>query len=204
MILIGVYGRIASGKSVLLDVMEEQGYRCLDCDRISDWLFKHTDSENGAEMKRAIAKRFGRVYEGDRIVPDKLGVQVREDLGARAELAAITEEFTCREIRRRLGEFKAEGAERVAIDAVQTLSADKKWDIDCTVQVTAPVFNRILWLRMRDGLPLREAERRVHLLDAGDPADKEKIRYVLENDGSLSEFRRKCGIFLRERETLGW
>jgi len=200
-ILIGVYGGIAAGKSVLLEVMSEQGFLVLDGDRTFEYLMETPGSPIAAQMKAAICERFGPVYDADRPDPEKLGAQVREDLEARRALAAITHRFTMAEMERRLTEYEAAGGDLAATDAPQTFRGRFSREMTCHVLVTAPFLDRVLRLSRREGLPVREAERRVGLI--GEDADI-LPRYILCNDADRAEFRRKCAEFLEERRRCGW
>ena len=201
MILVGVYGGIASGKSVLLEVMEEAGIPVLDSDRTVRDLLDQGDTPAGAELKEAICTRFGPVYNKGKLDPEKLGSQLRKDLEARRELADITHRFTAREIGRQIREYGKSEEAVIATDAPQILKEHFPLEVNIRILVTAPFLARVFRLSKRDSIPLREAERRVKRIEA---IDGPEARYTLENSGSFGEFRKKCREFLDERTRFGW
>ena len=181
--------------------MAEEGFLILDGDRTFEYLMETPESPIAEQMKAAICERFGEMYSDGTLDSEKLGDRVREELEAREALADITGRFTMAEMERRLAEYEADGGALAATDAPQTFHGCFPREMTCHVLVTAPFLDRVLRLSRRDGLPVREAERRVLLIN--EDADI-RARYTLCNDTGREDFRRKCREFLEERRQLGW
>ena len=198
--LVGVYGGIASGKNVLFRVMERHGFTCFDCDQISNALFTNCRDGWGLSMKEELTEKFGRLYGEKDIDSSKVKQLFQDDFDTMKEFCDVVISYTARAVEEKITAFWKNGGIMAATDAYQSLRGAFHMEADANVAVHAPDIYRIIWLRRREGCSIREAERRVQALTCLASSGA----YILENDGSLEDFERKCETFLAQRERAGW
>ena len=186
--ILGITGGTGCGKTTLLKCIEEQGGLVLDCDAIYHDLLK-TDNA----MLQAIETRFpGTVGEEGRNLK-KLGALVYQEPKALADLNAITHACVRREVEKALAAKPA----LAAIDAIALFESGLDGLCDVTVAVTAPEEDRVRRLMLRDSIPEPYARSRIA---AQHPEEwfRKKCDRILENNGTQTDFRRKCLAFLQE------
>jgi dephospho-CoA kinase len=86
--IIGITGRIATGKSTLAGIFSEMGFLLIDADEIYHNLLEKSD-----EMKNEILRRFGTVDRGN------LFKMIKDDKNSLAELNEITHKYVISEIK---------------------------------------------------------------------------------------------------------
>ena len=89
--IIGVTGRIATGKTTLARILEKHGFLRIDADYIYHGLL-----ETSAEMKNELSKRFGS-HERKSLL-----AAVQSDKSALSDLNSITHKYVAAEIKRRV------------------------------------------------------------------------------------------------------
>ena len=186
--IIGITGGTGCGKSTLLGELEKLGALILDCDKIYHQLL-----ETDEALLSAIEARFPGTVENGALQRKKLGAIVFSDKNALRDLDKITHGAIKKEVLRRL-EDKPKLA---AIDAIGLHESGLAELCDVTVAVTAPVDVRLRRLMDRDCISAEYAHSRI----AAQPDEswfREKCDYVLENPGSLEDFRAKCLAFFKE------
>ena len=186
--IIGITGGTGSGKTTLLALIRELGGLVLDCDAIYHDLLRTDEA-----LLRAIEDRFPGTVEDGALQRKKLGNIVFSDKSALNDLNKITHCAIRAEVQRRLGAKPA----LAAIDAVALFESGLDALCDVTVAVTAPAEVRVQRLMAREGISAEYARKRI----AAQPADdfyRERARYLLVNDGSVDDFRRKCLAFFKE------
>ena len=183
MIVIGVAGGIASGKSTVARVFEELGARVLDADAIGHDLLR-TD-----RLRDRIREAFGEdvlTPEGD-VDRRALGRVVFGDDQARQRLNRLVRPAIRGEIRRRIAGMRGEGYDgAVVVDAPLLVDTGPTDLADRVVLVTAPSSTRKERIIRRSGLSEEEAEQRI----AAQVPDEKQARwadYVLENSGTQDE-----------------
>ena len=183
MIVIGVAGGIASGKSTVARVFEEFGARVLDADAIGHDLLR-TD-----RLRDRIREIFGEgvlTPEGD-VDRRALGRLIFGDEQARQELNRLVRPAIRAEIRRRIADMSGEGYDgAVVVDAPLLVDTGPTDLADRVVLVTAPATTRKERIIRRSGLSEEEAEQRI----AAQVPDAKQARwadYVLENNGTQDE-----------------
>ncbi len=183
MIVIGVAGGIASGKSTVARVFEELGARVLDADAIGHDLLR-TD-----RLRGRIREAFGEdvlTPEGD-VDRRALGRLVFGDEQARQRLNRLVRPAIRGEIRRRIAGMRGEGYDgAVVVDAPLLVDTGPTDLADRVVLVTAPATTRKERIIRRSGLSEEEAEQRI----AAQVPDEKQARwadYVLENSGTQDE-----------------
>lgn len=184
--IIGITGGTGCGKTTLLNIIAEKGGLILDCDAIYHQLLT-TD----AALLGAIEARFPGTVEQGTLQRKKLGAIVFSDEAALLDLNRITHSAVKAEVLRRL-----ESAPKLAaIDAIALFEGGLAELCDITVAVTAPTEVRIQRLMARDGISEAYARSRI----AAQHKEEwfwEHCQYVLENDGTQSQFSSKCLAFL--------
>lgn len=183
MIVIGVAGGIASGKSTVARVFERLGARVLDADAIGHDLLR-TD-----RLRGAIGETFGEdvLTEEGEVNRQALGRVVFGDEKARQRLNRLVRPAIRAEIRRRTGEMRGEGYDGVVVVDAPLLVDTGPTDLaDKVILVTAPASTRKERIILRSGLTGREAEQRI-AAQASDAKQARWADFVLENNGTEEE-----------------
>ena len=189
MILVGVYGGTASGKTEVLNIMKEHGYTCLDCDVIANYLLFNADTGNGLGLKNALIERFDAAYKGSSIDTEVMDPILKSDETLRIAFMKVLSIYLVKEFNQRLDQLVAQGVKRIATDAVQTLNGGIDIKTTCDILVTAPYLDRISRLVRREGISVKEAEYRVNTLG---PVERDSYRYVLDNSAGFDQFKADC------------
>ncbi len=184
--ILGITGGTGSGKTTLLDIIRQHGGLVLDCDQIY-----HDLLEQDGQLLAAICQRFPTAFENGKLNRKKLGAIVFEDNAALLELNAITHSAVRQEVQRRLKSWQG----LAAIDAIALMESGLGALCDLTVAVTAPPEVRVSRLMARDGISEEYARRRI-AAQKNEEWFRKKTSFVLENNGSLDSFQRKCLAFL--------
>lgn len=187
MIVIGVAGGIASGKSTAARVFERLGARVLDADAIGHDLLR-TEG-----MRDDIRATFGDTIltaEGD-VDRRALGRLVFDDEQARHRLNRLVRPAIRAEIRRRIAGMRGEGYDGVVVVDAPLLVDTGPTDLaDRVILVTAPASTRKERIILR-GLTGGEAEARI----AAQEPDTKQARwadFILENNGTRDELIEKA------------
>jgi dephospho-CoA kinase len=182
MLLVGLTGSIASGKSTVAAMLAARRAWVVDADRIG-----HALQEPGTACHRQIVEAFGSdILEADgRIDRGRLGARVFADPEARRRLEAIMHPalwVACREEARRA---EAAGAPFCVVDAALILEAGQRHRFDVIVVVTAPEEVQIRRLTEQRGLS--EAEARLRLRSQwSSQAKAAEADILIDNGGELA------------------
>lgn len=182
MIIIGILGGVASGKSLVSDRLAELGAEILDADVVAHAVLKEDD------IKAAIGERFGNnVFdETGEIQRKKLAEMVFApgDEGARAlaDLERITHPRIGERIRQHLEYFEQAGRPVVVLDAAVMMKAG--WHKICDILLFVEAKRRVRQQRaaQRGWSPEQFAAReaaQVSLVKKRDAAD-----FVIDNCGA--------------------
>lgn len=182
MLKVALTGGIATGKSYVLQRLQEHGVPCLDADALA-----HGVTAPGTEATAAIAERFGDVLAADGSVDRaRLGPLVFADASARRELEAIVHPAVYRAIAAGLRGFeKIGGAPLAVVDIPLLFETGHAAEFSRVVATVCPREVQIARLLER-GLSREAAEQR---LAAQLPADEKAARadYVIRTDGTFDE-----------------
>lgn len=187
MIVIGIAGGIASGKSTAARVFERLGARVLDADAIGHDLLRTE------RMRDVIRSAFGETVitaEGE-VDRRALGRLVFGDDQARLRLNRLARPAIRAEIRRRIAGLRGEGYDGVVVVDAPLLVDTGPTDLaDRVILVTAPASTRKERVILR-GLTGQEAEQRIA---AQDPDTKQArwADFILENNGTRDELIEKA------------
>jgi dephospho-CoA kinase len=182
-ILIGLTGNIATGKSVVAQMLSELGARVIDADKVA-----HEVMAPDAPAYDAVVDAFGpAVLASDGTIDrGKLGGIVFRDPKALQRLEAAVHPATIAEVILRI----LQATEPVVVvEAIKLIEAGLHRGYDALWVVTAPRRLQIERLVNERGLTEEEAALRV---DA-QPPQEEKVAVadlVLVNDGSLEALRK--------------
>jgi dephospho-CoA kinase len=183
-LLVGLTGGIASGKSVVAARLAEHGAVVVDADAIAREVV-----EPGTPALARIAEEFG----PDVITPDgaldraALGAIVFADTSKLAALNGITHPAVLELSQRRFAEAGAADPDAVVVYDVPLLSeARGKAEFDVVVVVSAPEETRIERMVDLRGMSRQEAERRIRSQDS-DETRRGLADIVIESGGTLDE-----------------
>jgi dephospho-CoA kinase len=188
LLVVGLTGGIASGKSAVSAMLEAAGVPVIDADRLAREVV-----EPGRPAFDEIVAAFGREVVGadGRLDRARLGAIVFADPEARRRLEAIVHPRVFEAERAALAELARTRPGSVAVvDAALLLeSGNHRW-MDAVVLVAAPRETQIARLMARNGLARPEAEAR---LAAQWPLEAKRAYadYEIDNGGSLDRTRRQ-------------
>ena len=186
MLLVGLTGNIASGKSTVAQLLSEHGATIIDADVLA-----RRAVEKGSPVYDAIVKRWGTSVltpdgQLDRSALRRLVFRDAKELEALNEMVHPEVE---RQRKARIAEAKTRGDRMVVCD-IPLLFEKKMADrFDKIVLVDAPRPLRLERLVQERGL--RETEA-MDMIAAQMPAELKRARadYVIDNGGTLSELTR--------------
>lgn len=202
MLIVGLTGGIATGKSTVARRLQELGAWLIDADRIAREVV-----EPGEPALEEIRARFGPEVIGPdgRLDRARLGQIVFRDEKAREDLEAIVHPRVRQKMRETIERLRREHDTGVIVCDIPLLfetGVGLEW-VDRTVVVYAPIEVQRERLMQRSGLDREEAERRIA---AQLPTDEKARRadYVIDNSGDLEstleqvdrlweEWMRACG-----------
>lgn len=198
MLIIGLTGGIASGKSTVSKMLAEMGARIIDAD-----ILARRAVEPGSSGLEEVVAEFGR----ECLSPDgsldrkKMGARVFGDPVARKRLEKIihprVQNLTYEEIQR----AQTDGLGAVVLDIPLLIEGGSYEMCHCVWVVWVDRNTQLKRLVERDGLITEQAEAR---LAAQMPLD-EKVKYadsVIDNTGDLNDTRRQVEKLWREVERL--
>ncbi len=160
MVVIGLLGPIAAGKSVVLDEFRRRGAATIAADEVSRSLLAP-----GSDLLDRVIEEFGESFRGEvgGLHRAKLGKLVFADDDARRRLEQIVHPAMVNFIAGRIRELRSEGAPAVVIEAANLVEMGAAELVDVTVMVTAPEHLRLERLMARDKLTHSEAQQRLAL-----------------------------------------
>ena len=180
---IGITGNIASGKSVVENIIETLGYKVIDADKIC-----HNALNNNEEIIAKIKETFCgfNIVSDNKIDRKKLGEIVFNNIELKENLEKILHPFVKNEILKFFKENKEKNL--VFASAALLFEANMQDIFDKTILVTADNELRLKRLMQRNNFSKKEAISR---LNAQNPQE-EKIKladFVIENNNSLDELK---------------
>ncbi len=182
MIVVGLTGGIATGKSTVAALLAARGAVVVDADQIARSL-----QEPGQSCFRQIVQAFGPEMVGadGRLDRPRLAALVFGDVSARRRLEAIMHPAIGQEASAALQQAAGEGASIGVVEAALILEAGHRERYDCLVVVAASPtvqLERLMWQR---GLDEAEARRR---MAAQWPTEAKTAAgdFVIDNDGDLA------------------
>ena len=187
MLLVGLTGNIASGKSTVAQLFSEHGATIIDSD-----ILARRAVEVGTQAHRLIVKRWGEDVLGPDGTLDRAALrrQVFRDPGQLEELNRIVHPEVMRLRDRLVAEARRRG-DRIAVCDIPLLFERHLVDeFERIVLVDAPRPIRLERLVRERGLSETEG---MEMIAAQMPAELKRARadYVIDNSGSLSDLERR-------------
>ena len=195
MLIVGLTGGVASGKSVVSQVWEGEGAYLIDADRIARELVQPRQP-----AWKALIKAFGKeiLQEDGSLHRKKLAARVFCDPVERELLNQILHPRIKREINRRIKEIGQKDPEAiVVIDAALLIETGYYREIDKVVVVTSTKEQQMERLKKRERI---DEEKARGIIDSQISA-KERITVadmIIRNEGPLEEMERKAKEVFQE------
>ena len=195
MLIVGLTGGAATGKTAVSQVLREEGAYIIDADQIARELVQpHRPAWN--EIIRAFGKE---ILQEDRSIHRKeLADKVFADPKQRKVLNQILHPRIKEEIARRTREIGQKDHKAiVVIDAPLLVELGMHRNVDRLVVVTSTRAQQMERLKKRDG---RSTEEALGLLSSQMPVkEKEKLAdFVVRNEGSLEEMKKRAKEVFKE------
>lgn len=189
MLIVGLTGGVASGKSVVSQVWKEEGAYLIDADRIARELVQPR-----TPAWKALVKAFGKeiLQEDGSIHRKKLATRVFSNPVERELLNRILHPRIKREIDRRIKGIGQKGPKAiVVIDAALLVETGYYRDVDKVVVVTSTKKQQIERLRRREQMAQEMARGIIDSQISGE----ERIKVadiIIRNEGSRKKTERKA------------
>jgi len=189
MIVLGIAGPLASGKSTVLEMLEELGAATLQADDVSRELL-----QPGQPVFEQVRAAFGEEYltpEGD-LQRKKLAELIFADPQARQRLNRIMHPPMVERLREMASDYRqaANPPPVVAIEAAVLHQMGLHQIVDKVLLVTASEPTRIRRLCQRNGISNPQAQRRVELHDELGLGEVQ-ADYIITTHGQLAETRQQ-------------
>lgn len=185
--VIGLTGGIASGKSLVSQMLAERGALVIDADKVG-----HEAYQKDGGCYRAVVDAFGQdVVGADGEIDRKaLGAKVFGEPAQRRKLEGIVWPWMKATMAERMAKIRAEGTPVVVLEAAVLIEAD--W-IDITDQVWVVVVPPDLARQRvveRNGLTPEQADARIAAQLTNDER-RQHAKVVIENAGTVEDLRAK-------------
>jgi dephospho-CoA kinase len=195
MLIVGLTGGVASGKTTVSQVLKEEGAYILDADQMAREMVRpHTPAWK--ELVRTFGK--GILDKDGSVHRKKLADIVFADLRRRKLLNQILHPRIREEMDRRAKEIGRKDPEAiVVIDAPLLVELGEHRKMDKLIVVTSTQIQRIERLKKRDGISRAAA---LKIFSSQMPVrDKVKLAdFVIRNEGSFQETRKKTKKVFRD------
>jgi len=195
MLIVGLTGGVASGKTAVSRVLKEEGAYIIDADQIARELVQPRKPA-WKEIIRAFGQEI--LQEDGSIHRKKLAGRVFADVKQRKRLNRILHPRIRKEMDRRAKEIGQRDPEAiVVIDAPLLVDLGNHRQMDKLIVVTSTWTQQIERLKDRDGANPEEA---LKIVSSQMPLE-EKLKFadfVIRNEGSLEETKRKAREVFRE------
>jgi len=184
MIVIGLTGGIASGKSLVAqELAREPGVVAIDLDQVAWEVYRP-----GSEVYRKLVEHFGHgiVRPDGEIDRPRLGEIVFNDPKELQFLDEMVHPAVTARLRELVEEHRRRGTKILILEAALLL--ESKWVdrslFDYIVALRVPREEQLRRLRERDGLKPEEARRRI---GSQDPKKLEEADYIIDASGTPEE-----------------
>jgi dephospho-CoA kinase len=199
MLIVGLTGGVASGKTAVSQILKEEGATLIDADQIARELVQpHTATWN--ELIKVFGKEI--LQEDGSIHRKKLAAKVFSDPEPRNLLNQILHPRIKTEMNKRVKEIGQKDPNAiVVIDAALLIELGDHREMDKVIIVTSTEKQQIERLKKRDGVDQEEAQR---VLSSQMPLE-EKMKvadFVIRNEGSFEETRRRVKEVFQELKRI--
>jgi dephospho-CoA kinase len=195
MLIVGLTGGVASGKTEVSQVFKKEGAYIIDADQIARELVQpHRPAWN--ELIREFGKDI--LQEDGSLHRKKLAAKVFVDPEQRELLNQILHHRMTEEMDRRIERIREKDPEAiVVIDAPLLIELGYHHKMDKLVVVASTEGQQVQRLRERDGIGPQEARR----ILSSQISVQEKVKladFVIRNEGSLEETKTRAKEIFRE------
>jgi dephospho-CoA kinase len=201
MLVVGLTGGVASGKTSIARILGEEGAYLIDADQIARDLVQ-LDTPAWRELVKVFGK--GILQEDGTIHRKRLAAKVFSDPEQRNLLNKILHPRIGAEINKRAKEIGQKDPDAiVVIDGALLIEIGAHREMDKVIVVATTEKQQIDRLKQRDGVDQKEAQR---ILSSQMPLD-EKIKvadYIIRNEGSFEETRRRVKEVFKELKSIAF
>jgi dephospho-CoA kinase len=199
MLVVGLTGGIASGKTTVSQILRQEGAILIDADQIARELVQPR-TPTWSELIRVFGKE---ILEADESINRKtLAATVFSNHQKRRLLEEILHPQIRNEIDRRVEEIRKKDPEAVVVvDAALLVETGAYRRMDKLIVVTATEAQQIERLRKRTGATQEEAKRII----SSQMALEEKVNvadFIIRNEGTLEETSKKAKEIFQELKTI--
>ena len=186
MIIIGVTGGMGSGKSSVCKILEKLGVKIIEADKVAKSLYS-----TEPELKDKIVESFGSNVLDDwgEVSFKQLAEKAFKDDNSAALLNQITHPFIRDAIRDKIIDHSMTN-DIIAVDAALLFEGKLLYTVDYIITVSAPIKVRVNRIVSSGRFSEKEALRRISY-QLSDKEKAEKADFVIQNDGSLEELKKK-------------
>lgn len=199
MLIVGLTGGVASGKSVVSRILKEEGAYLIDADQIARELVQPRTSA-WEELVKVFGKEI--LQKNGSIHRKKLAIKVFSDPKQRDLLNRTLHPRIKEEMGRRLKAIGQKDPEAiVVIDAPLLIETGYHREMQKVIVVISTEAQQIARLREREGMDQEEARR----IMASQMATEEKVKvadFVIRNEGSLEETERRAREVFQELKRI--
>lgn len=199
MLIVGLTGGVASGKSVVSRILKEEGAYLIDADQIARELVQPRTSA-WEELVKVFGKEI--LQKNGSIHRKQLAAKVFSDPTQRDLLNRTLHPRIKEEMGRRLKAIGQKDPEAiVVIDAPLLVETGDHREMDKVIVVISTEAQQIARLREREGMDQEEARR----IMASQMATEEKVKvadFVIRNEGSLEETERRAREVFQELKRI--
>jgi dephospho-CoA kinase len=199
MLIVGLTGGVASGKSVVSRILKEEGAYLIDADQIARELVQPRTSA-WEELVKVFGKEI--LQKNGSIHRKQLAAKVFSDPTQRDLLNRTLHPRIKEEMGRRLKAIGQKDPEAiVVIDAPLLVEMGNHREMDKVIVVISTEAQQIARLREREGMDQEEARR----IMASQMATEEKVKvadFVIRNEGSLEETERRAREVFQELKRI--
>ena len=187
MTTLGVTGGIGSGKTTVCGFLEEQGARVFYADIEAKRLM-----QEDPDVRAAIVDAFGEgAYDADGALDrEYLAGRVFNDAEQLERLNGIVHPHVFEAFKAAKERAEEEELSLLVHEAALLFEAGGDAHVDETAAVVAPDADRIAWVTERDDVTPEQVRARMQHQLSQDEL-RERADYVIENDGTLDDLRRK-------------
>ncbi|KAF1761249.1 hypothetical protein GCK72_009503 [Caenorhabditis remanei] len=189
MLVVGLSGGVATGKSTVSNVFRAHGVPIIDADLVARQVVVP-----GTSTYKRLRKEFGDEYfddeQGGVLRRDKLGKLIFSNPEKRKALNAITHPAIQWEMLKQFLTLLITGTKYIVFDTPLLFeSGYDKW-IGTTIVVWCEFENEVERMMKRDNITRADAEARIHAqMDIEEKKKRAKI--VIDNNGNIDELREK-------------
>ena len=186
MIIIGVTGGMGSGKSSVCKFLEKLGAKIIEADKVAKSLYS-----TEPDLKNKIVESFGSnvLDEWGEISFKQLAEKAFKDENSVALLNQITHPFIRDAIRDKIIDHSMTN-DIIAVDAALLFEGELLYTVDYIITITAPIKVRVNRVVASGRFSEEEALKRISY-QLSDEEKTEKADFVIQNDGTLEELKKK-------------